>query len=229
MTDNYDGRQGRLQSAAMPEPILIGTRGWDRPDWTGGFYPEMLPDDWRLGYYANHLRSVLVPADALARADETTARAWTEGTYDEFRFVLEVPAALPDVSRLVAPIRSQAAGLLLRAPDAVEIGWLASRLQELTSLLPVCMDIPIAARTPELLSVLVRHGAGLCWHADTEIAPAPGGKFMVALSSAREPKVQRRVLDALHAWQGEEGIAGLFFDNPEAAKQARLLAELMVV
>ncbi len=229
----------------MPEPILIGTRGWDRPDdsrdgggraasgtaadWTGGFYPEALPDDWHLGYYANHLRSVLVPADTVARADEAAARAWAEETYDEFRFVLEALATSPDIARLVTPIRSQVAGLLLRVPDAVEAGWLASRLQELTALLPVCVDISVAARTPELLGVLAQYGAGLCWHADTEIAPAPGGKFMVALSSAREPRAQRRVLEALHGWQGEAGIAGLFFDHPEAAKQARLLAEIMII
>ncbi len=213
----------------MPEPILIGTRGWDRPDWSGGFYPEALPDDWRLGYYVNHLRAVLVPADTVARADAAAVRAWSEDAYEEFRFVVEVPAASPDISRLVAPIRSQVAGLLLCAPAAVEAGWLAARLQELTALLPACVDIAVAARTPELLGVLAQHDAGLCWHADTEIAPAPDGKFTVALSSAREPKAQRRMLEALHAWQGEEGIAGLFFDHPEAAKQARLLAELMVV
>ncbi len=198
-------------------------------DWTGGFYPEALPEDWRLGYYANHLRAVLVPADTVARADAAQARTWAEETYDEFRFVLEVPATSPEISRLIEPIRSQVAGLLLHTPDVVEAGWLASRLRELTSLLPVCVDLPAAARTPALLGVLAHHGAGLCWHADTEAAPVPGGKFMVALSSAWKPKAQRGVLDALHAWQGEEGIAGIFFDHPEAAKQARLLAEIMVV
>lgn len=213
----------------MPEPILIGTRGWERPDWTGGFYPEALPDDWRLGYYVNHLRAVLVPAETVARADAAAVRAWAEEAYAEFRFVLEVPAALPDVSRLIVPLRPQVAGLLLRVEDTVETGWLASRLQELTSLSPVCVALPVASRTPALLDCLARHQAGLCWHADTEDAPRPGGRFLAALSSMSEPKAQRRVLEALHAWQGEEGIAGLFFDDPEAAKQARLLAELMVV
>jgi len=229
----------------MPEPILIGTRGWDRPDdsrdgggraasgtaagWTGGFYPEALPDDWRLGYYVNHLRAVLVPAETAARADEATVRAWAEDAYEEFRFVVEVPATLADISRLIDPIRPQVAGLLLRVTDTVETGWLASRLQELAALSPVCVDLPAAARTPAMLDGLARHDAGLCWHADTEDAPRPGGRFMVALTSASAPKDLRRVLEALHAWQGEEGIAGLFFDNPEAAKQARLLAEIMII
>lgn len=213
----------------MPEPILIGTRGWDRADWTGGFYPEALPDDWRLGYYVNHLRAVLVPAETVARADMAAVRAWAEDAYEEFRFVVEVPATLADISRLIDPIRPQVAGLLLRVTDAVEAGGLASRLRELTAQPPVCVDLPAVARTPAMLDCLARHNAGLCWHADTEDAPRPRGRFMAALSSAREPKTQRRVLEALHAWQGEEGIAGLFFDNPEAAKQARLLAEIMII
>ncbi len=213
----------------MPEPILIGTRGWDRPDWTGGFYPEALPDDWRLGYYVNHLRAVLVPAETVARADEATVRAWAEDAYEEFRFVVEVPATLADISRLIDPIRPQVAGLLLRVPPAPDMSWLTARLNALAATVPVCVDLPPAWRTPDALGVLATHGAGLCWHADTEDAPRPSGRFMAALTSARAPKDLRRVLEALHAWQGEEGIAGLFFDNPEAAKQARLLAEIMII
>lgn len=213
----------------MTDPILIGTRGWDRADWTGGFYPEKLPDDWRLGYYVNHLRAVLVPAETLARADAATVRAWSEDTYEEFHFVVEVPATLADISPLIDPIRPQVAGLLLRVPPAPDISWLTARLGELTVSFPVCVDLPADWRTSDALGVLAAHSAGLCWHADTEPTPLPGGRLMVALTSARAPKELRRVLEALRAWQGEEGVAGLFVDEPAAAQQARLLAELMVV
>ena len=52
---------------------------------------------------------------------------------------------------------------------------------------------------------------------------------MVALASAVEPKAQRRLLERLAAWRGRERIAALYFDDPAAARQARLLAELMGV
>lgn len=213
----------------MAEPILIGTRGWDRPEWTGAFYPEILPADWRLSFYANNLRSVLVPAESWGRAGETRVRAWAEETYEEFRFVLEMPVAAPDFLRRVEPIRSQMAGLLLRVPPVPDLSRLTVRLGELTACFPVCVDLPPDWRSPDVLGVLTARGAGLCWHADAEPLPVPGGRLMVALSSVREPKAQRHILETLHAWQGKGSAAALFFDDPEAAQQARLLAELMVV
>lgn len=213
----------------MAEPILIGTRGWDYPEWSGGFYPEKLPDDWRLSYYANHLRAVLVPAEFLELTNEERVRGWVEDTYDEFRFVLEVPATLADLPRLIAPIRPQVAGLLLRVPPAPDPSWLTARLGELAATFPVCVDLPADWRTPDALGALAAHDAGLCWHADTEAAPRPGGRLMVALATTTELRAQRRLLETLAAWRGEERIAALCFDDPEAAKQARVLAELMVV
>lgn len=220
----------------MAEPILIGARGWDPPGWAGGFYPDILPADWRLSFYANNLRSVLVPAETWEQGAVSDVRLWAKDVYAEFRFVLELSAAhpaesLPDFLALIEPIRPQVAGLLLRVPStaAPDAAWLASRLDRLATVSPMCVDLPAAWRTPEMLACLTRRGSGLCWHADTEPVPRLGGRLMVGLSAATEPRSLRRQLEALHAWQGEGGVAGLFFDNPEAAKQARLLAELMVV
>jgi uncharacterized protein YecE (DUF72 family) len=33
--------------------VLIGACGWQHNDWTGEFYPDDLPEEWRLGYYAH--------------------------------------------------------------------------------------------------------------------------------------------------------------------------------
>ncbi len=253
----------------MTESILIGTRGWDRPDWTGAFYPDVLPADWRFSFYCNQLRAVLLPAEVWSACGAADVRARAEDAFPEFRFVVELSAASPSSLDILEPIRSQVAGLLLCAPATSDKDWLAARLAEFSTSFPLCVDLPPAARTTDLLACLTQYDAGLCWHADAEAAPRPGGKLMVALSAAapsargersfgngrmaagmsdiasgawplspkalppREPaaapKDLRRVIEALHAWQGESSVAGLFFDNPAAAKQARLLAELMVV
>ncbi len=34
--------------------------GWDHPAWQGSFYPDDLPADWRLTYYANEVPGVLL-------------------------------------------------------------------------------------------------------------------------------------------------------------------------
>ena len=75
------------------ERLLLGTVGWDRPDWLGGYYPADLPADWRLAYYANDCSCVLVPADR-----------WCDAAPDELEAVLsEAPERL--VLFLEAPAR----------------------------------------------------------------------------------------------------------------------------
>lgn len=213
----------------MTEPIFIGARGWDCPDGCGGFYPEILPDDWRLGFYANRLRAVLLSAATWSAATAPDVRAWAEDVFPEFRFVVEVPAETPALWPRLEPLRAQIAGLLLRTPATPTADWLAAHLAELTAVVPVCVDLPAGSRTPALEECLLRHGAGRCWYPATEPAPRPGGRLLVALADTAAPRTLRHWLEALAAWQGQEGLAALFFDNPETAEQARVLAELMAV
>lgn len=233
----------------MKEPILIGTRGWEDPAWNGSFYPEELPPDWRFTYYSNQLRAVLVPGERWAATAEAEPRDWPQDSDPAFRFVLETPPELgrsfrdDDAQGLLArfaatiePLRSQTAGLLLRvpaggSPDAARIDRQLGRLRDLA--LPLCVDLAPAHRSVAVLGVLDRHGAGVCWHPESEPAPRPGGPLLVALSQAAEARAQRGLLERLAHWQDERGAkAGLFFKGPKApalAQQARLLAELMMV
>ena len=232
----------------MSEPILIGTRGWEHEDWRGGFYPPELPADWRFGYYSNLLRSVLVPGETWETAGVEDARQWVEDSDPAFRFVLELPAGLShpasadaveqrlmEFFRLIGPIRAQVAGLLIRVtPESPpDRAWLEALLELLAPTHPLCADLPGAWRMPEYMDCLARHHAGLFWRTGDGPAPRPGGRLMVALAQEGEPKAQRRLIEALARWQGEQGVAALIFDTPgkapEQARQARLLAELMMV
>ena len=96
----------------MAESILIGTRGWDHPGWTGTFYPDVLPPDWRFSFYCNQLRSVLVPAEAWSAVPAADVRAWAEDAFPEFRFVVELSVASPSSLDILAPIRSQIGGVV---------------------------------------------------------------------------------------------------------------------
>lgn len=52
-----------MNRPSLPK-ILLLSHGWDYAEWTA-FYPEDLPLDWRLGYFSNAFRGVLLPADLL--------------------------------------------------------------------------------------------------------------------------------------------------------------------
>lgn len=232
----------------MHEAILIGARGWEHPAWQGRFYPEELPADWRFCYYSNWLRAVLVPAETWEEVGISDVRSWVEDSDPEFRFVLELPRALSDPTadprpavlldffKTVEPIRPQTAGLLVRVarPKAADSAWLGDLLGRLGTAYPLCVDLPASWRTPEVLAAATQHAAGIAWHCAQESAPHPGGRLLVAFARSAQPKDQRRLLEALAAWQQTSGgVAMLVFDDPssgaEQARQARTLAEIMGV
>lgn len=233
----------------MNDPLLIGTRGWEHAAWTGGFYPPELPDDWRFCYYSNNLRSVLVPQAAWRAASRAAVEQWVTDSDPEFRFVLEVPAALsaplgngqrdPLIETFldtVEPIALRTAGLLLRvAPDTpVLLDWFEHLLNRLGDIAPLCVDLTENEwRNDPVLEALARQGTGLAWHCAHEPAPQPGGRLMVALAPAAGAREVRRWIEQLAQWRAPGTAAGLFFDAPEsavkAAQEARIIAELMGV
>lgn len=228
---------------------MIGTRGWEHASWTGSFYPADLPSEWCFCYYSNQLRSVLVPQETWPAVTRKEVAQWVEDSDPAFRFVLELPAALgvPQAHakrdqalnaflELIEPIAARTAGLLLRiAPETpVFPDWFEHFLNRLAGVAPVCADLPDGAwREADVLDALTRQDTGLAWRCVREAAPRPGGHLMIALSSPATPRDARRSIEQLVQWQGEQGVAGLFFDVPEgaakAAQEAHLIAELMGV
>lgn len=237
---------GSLFAMAQEQSILVGARGWDLDGWAGGFYPEDLPPGWRLTYYSNLLRAVLVPTEAWDAADLEVVRAWSEDCDEGFRFVLELPHELSAPQRLstiqhllvdffktIEPIRARTVGLLLRVLESTKPQkvWLEPLLKALGEHFPVCVDLPLRWRTPENLATLGSHHAALCWNCERDDSPAAGGRFLVALGRAGQPRAQRELFEKLAAWDGPH--ASVFFDTPrhaaEHARQARLLAEIMQI
>lgn len=74
--------------------FIVGARGWLHDAWAEAFYPEDLPGDWRLSYYSNEFRGVLVPADYWDWAGAEEVADWVEDVAAPFRFFLEPPAQL---------------------------------------------------------------------------------------------------------------------------------------
>ena len=110
--------------------LLVGAVGWDHDAWAGSFFPEDLPPDWRLTYYANEYPLVLVPAALWQGVSPEQAAAWADDVADAFRFFLEAPPGAWGAKGAGASLRACAdalggkfAGLLAGEPppgDPVE-------------------------------------------------------------------------------------------------------------
>ncbi len=68
--------------------------GWDYLEWTGAFYPDDLPPDWRLAYYANEFPGVLIPDRLWLTVGSGTLESWVDDVRESFRFYLEVDGAI---------------------------------------------------------------------------------------------------------------------------------------
>lgn len=71
--------------------ILPLRTGWDPCPATASFYPEDLPAAWRLTYFANEVRRVLVPAARWLPFDPERIAQWARDVPSDFRFFLELP------------------------------------------------------------------------------------------------------------------------------------------
>ncbi|MEW6445372.1 MAG: DUF72 domain-containing protein [Pseudomonadota bacterium] len=75
--------------------IALGAWDWRHADWVGGFYPEDLPPDWRLTFYANEYDAVGLRAEDWLLPAPGVLRDWVEDTREGFRFLLEWPETFP--------------------------------------------------------------------------------------------------------------------------------------
>lgn len=236
----------------MTDSLLIGIRGWEHDEWQDGFYDEALPAEWRLCYYSNVIRSVLVPAQKWESVSAADLGQWVEDIDEEFRFVLELPAwmgdaVVPDLEKwqqqgqaflqMTRELHPWLSAYLLRVPStesAVSVAWLQGCLEMLGGRFPVCVDLPTGpVRSPQIMELLDAFGASLCWHPSRQPRPEDGGKFMVALMDQSELKALRVVAERLGAWMEGNRGAGLFFTEPgpapQLAEQARIITELLDV
>lgn len=100
------------------ENLQIGIYGWQRADLDGQFYPEDLPSDWRLDYYSNAFRVVLVPQLEWMVWDEDDLEAIMEAVEAPFYFYFAVEPAftaevLSQLSKVVETLKTQACGIVV--------------------------------------------------------------------------------------------------------------------
>jgi len=91
--------------------VEVGARGWLHERWMESFYPEDIPDDWRLGFYANEFNSLLVPWSLWSESIEDLTEA-LDDTGDDFHLYLELPAQQQSLPVHLVEIKDSVTGLV---------------------------------------------------------------------------------------------------------------------
>ena len=83
----------------MPR-LLVGTSGYNFPEWRGSFYPPKLPSKQWLEYYAQQLGTVEINYTFYRMPNEKTIAGWNAATPEAFTFVLKAPQRITHFARL---------------------------------------------------------------------------------------------------------------------------------
>lgn len=184
--------------------LIVAPRGWTHPGWDGNFFPADLPDDWRLSYFSNEFRAVVVPEPDWLEAPVVEIERWVNDTPEEFAFYLEMAGPAVDWSRvaeLIQPLAGQMGGFILR-PDAVDpdLAMMAASLDAATALAPVSLLLPEGVEpSAEGLGLLAESGAELGWRAGHGVPYWRGGGLGVIHVSGNmtyTPRQWREIIEA---------------------------------
>jgi len=110
------------------ENLQVGAYGWNYDSWVGSFYPEDIPEEWRLDFYSNAFRVVLVPEMDWLSWCEDELEDFLDAVEGDFSFFFEVIDEFTDskqlqLNRIVAVFESCAKGVVifLEQDDAADI------------------------------------------------------------------------------------------------------------
>jgi uncharacterized protein YecE (DUF72 family) len=82
--------------------ILVGTSGYNYPEWKGSFYPADLPTTKMLPYYASKFHTVEINYSFYRMPTSTIVAGWAAQVPADFRFTLKAPRRITHDKRLRA-------------------------------------------------------------------------------------------------------------------------------
>lgn len=127
--------------------VLVGTSGYNYPEWRGTFYPEKFSTAKMLDYYAARFPTVEINYTFYRMPTEKLLAGWAAGTPDHFQFTLKAPRRITHDAKLqrceelllafcrtASTLGSKLATLLFQLPPTFKKN--PSVLREFVELLP---------------------------------------------------------------------------------------------
>lgn len=166
----------------------VGTSGFSYAEWKPSFYPEKLPADEFLAYYASRFTTVEVDRTFYRMPNTKTIDAWKAATPEGFRFAIKasqrithreklaIPSeALPYLVKAVTGLGDRLGVVFFQLPPYLrcDLARLETFLEQLPAGFPSAMEFRHASWfTDEVYDLLRRRGVGLVIHdADDETTP----------------------------------------------------------
>ena len=179
--------------------IDLVPRGWEQESWIRGFYPDDLPEEWRLCYFANEFSSVLLPRTTWLSVADDVVIAWAEDLPAGFRVYLEGVCAAHEgkLDRVLSALGGHLVGVVNDEAGIRKSGQVSFSFRE-TPVEAVCVAGPVACSVPGPSIDDLQAARRLL----EDLARRPGSAPAVVILESVSPA-------ALHRWWQLTYLAGL--------------------
>ncbi len=221
--------------------LFVGTSGFSYDEWRGSFYPEGLPADEMLAFYARQFPAVEINNTFYRLPKAAMLERWREQVPPEFRFVLKASQRITHQKRLkevaeplgylletARVLGARLGPFLFQLPPFMrcDVERLAAFLDLLPAVVGAAFEFLHASwHTEEVHATLRSRGAALCL-ADNDDAPPPE---LVATAGFAYLRLRRQDYgdDDLHRWAaalrgGAFASAYVFFKHEDEGAGPRL-------
>lgn len=228
--------------------VRVGTSGFAYKEWKGSFYPEEIPADAMLRFYAEHFATVEINNTFYRMPSESLLARWGAEVPTGFTFVLKAPLRITHIKRIgdvredvqyllgVAAVLGERLGpLLFQLPPSMKKD--VTRLRDFLATVPAGYRPALEFRHPswqdeEVHAALRERGAALCV-ADTDEEPAAA---IIPTSRWGYLRLRRITYDdaALASWANRIreqpwDEAFVFFKHEDAGVGPRLASRLLAL
>jgi uncharacterized protein YecE (DUF72 family) len=84
----------------MPHRVLVGTSGYNYPEWRGSFYPDKFPATRMLPFYAERFSTVEINYTFYRLPTDKLLSGWSAATPEAFCFTLKAPRRITHDAKL---------------------------------------------------------------------------------------------------------------------------------
>lgn len=228
--------------------IYVAPLNWQSPGWDVGYFPEDIPADWKLAFYANDFAVVVLNEDCWSKpqclADFVSQLDELED--DQTLLIYAIANALPTndlIESLNASLGNRLDGMLVKdMPAEHQLNELDAQLRSRVILpWPACAAAANSQLGNQLGSQFDSQWESHCWCWLEQLADLPAREqgsaqlpAVVLLEKQQDLRNIRRYLERLQIPDRREADGGrllLLVDNPEGSaeflQQLRTLLELM--
>lgn len=233
--------------------VHIGTSGWNYKHWFGRFYPEHLPQDEMLSFYARHFDTVEINNTFYQLPKIKTFTNWRKSVPKNFLFALKASRFITHMKKLKAPktsskklfnrmqrLKETLGPILFQLPP----GWARNdeRLARFLESLPARHRYVFEFRdtswlTQDIYDLLKASNAAFCIH-DFRGERTPKeitadftyvrmhGPSKAAYSGSYSPEVLEQLANQIREWQEKLKDIYVYFNNDAEANAIKNALQL---